>query len=172
MLSLIKYVADPYSKLPAITYWLMGSLAAVNLSDAKIAAFWTLLGMIPLALLRWRINVLSLGDEEAKALGVDTGKIRGVVIVVATLMTATVVSISGIIGWAGLVVPQLARMLVGPSFPILLPTSALLGALFSARRGYRCANVFAVEIPLSILTAIIGAPFFIYLLRRGKRGWV
>ena len=104
--------ADPYSKLPAITYWLMGSLAAVNLSDAKIAAFWTLLGMIPLALLRWRINVLSLGDEEAKALGVDTGKIRGVVIVVATLMTATVVSISGIIGWAGLVVPQLARMLV------------------------------------------------------------
>jgi iron complex transport system permease protein len=172
VLSLIKYVADPYSKLPAITYWLMGSLAAVNPSDARTAAFWTLIGMIPLIALRWRINVLSLGDEEAKALGVDTGKIRGVVIVVATLMTATVVSISGIIGWVGLVVPQLARMLVGPSFRILLPTSALLGALFLLIVDTVARTVFAVEIPLSILTAIIGAPFFVYLLRRGKRGWV
>ena len=170
-LSLVKYLADPYSKLPAITYWLMGSLAAVNPADARGAALATLVGTIPLVLLRWRINVLSFGDEEARAMGVNTRLIRGLVIAASTLMTATAVSMSGMIGWVGLVVPHLARMLVGPSFAVLLPVSILMGALFLLTVDTVSRVAFAVEIPLGILTAIIGAPFFIYLLVRGRRGW-
>jgi iron complex transport system permease protein len=171
VLSLAKYLADPYSKLPAITYWLMGSLAAVNPSDARIAALSTLVGTIPLVLLRWRINVLSFGDEEAKAMGVDTGKVRAVVIAASTLMTAAAVCVSGMIGWIGLVVPHLARMLVGPSFTILLPASVLLGGLFLLAVDTVSRVAFPIEIPLGILTAIAGAPFFMYLLLRGRRGW-
>ncbi len=172
MLSLIKYVADPYSKLPAITYWLMGSLASVNLSDARIAAIATITGAIPLMLVRWRINVLSFGDEEAKAMGVDAGRIRAIAIVSSTLMTASAVSISGMIGWIGLVVPHLARMLVGPSFPVLLPASLLLGGAFLLVVDTVARVAFPIEIPIGILTAIIGAPFFVFLLARGRRGWV
>jgi len=171
LLSLLKYVADPYSKLPAITYWLMGSLASANLLDAGLAALFTVAGTIPLILLRWRINVLSFGDEEATAMGVNTRAVRAVVIAASTLLTASAVAISGMIGWVGLVVPHLARMLVGPSFAVLLPTSLLLGALFLLTVDTVSRVVFAVEIPLGILTAIIGAPFFIYLLVRGRRGW-
>jgi iron complex transport system permease protein len=172
LLSMIKYVADPYSKLPAITYWLMGSLASVNMSDARIAAAATVAGAIPLLLVRWRINVLSFGDEEAKAMGVDSGRIRAIAIVSSTLMTASAVSISGMIGWIGLVVPHLARMLVGPSFPILLPASLLLGGAFLLLVDTVARVAFPIEIPIGILTAIIGAPFFVFLLARGRRGWV
>ena len=172
MLSLIKYVADPYSKLPVITYWLMGSLASVNLSDARIAAIATGAGIIPLLLVRWRINVLSFGDEEAKAMGVDAGRIRAIAIVSSTLMTASAVTISGMIGWIGLVVPHLARMLVGPSFPVLLPASLLLGGTFLLVVDTVARVAFPIEIPIGILTAIIGAPFFVFLLARGRRGWV
>ncbi len=172
MLSLIKYVADPYSKLPVITYWLMGSLASVNLADARIAALAAAAGIIPLLLVRWRINVLSFGDEEAKAMGVDAGRIRTIAIVSSTLMTASAVSISGMIGWIGLVVPHLARMLVGPSFPVLLPASLLLGGTFLLAVDTVARVMFPIEIPIGILTAIIGAPFFVALLSRGRRGWV
>ena len=172
LLSMIKYVADPYSKLPAITYWLMGSLASVNMSDARIAAAATVAGAIPLLLVRWRSNVLSFGDEEAKAMGVDSGRIRAIAIVSSTLMTASAVSISGMIGWIGLVVPHLARMLVGPSFPILLPASLLLGGAFLLLVDTVARVAFPIEIPIGILTAIIGAPFFVFLLARGRRGWV
>ncbi len=141
IVSLVKYVADPDSKLPAITYWLMGSLAAVNPADAQTAAVWTVTGMVPLALLRWRINVLSLGDEEAKALGVDTGKTRGVVIVAATLITASVVSISGIIGWVGLVVPHLAH--AGRAIlSHLVPGVGSVGSAVYAHGGHRRAGRF------------------------------
>jgi iron complex transport system permease protein len=172
LLSLIKYVADPYSKLPAITYWLMGSLASVNPSDSRIAAIATVVGAIPLLLIRWRINVLSFGDEEAKAMGVDAGWIRAIAIVSSTLMTASAVSISGMIGWIGLVVPHLARMLVGPSFPVLLPASLLLGGVFLLVVDTVARVAFPIEIPIGILTAIVGAPFFVTLLARGRRGWV
>jgi iron complex transport system permease protein len=171
-LSLAKYLADPYSKLPAITYWLMGSLASVNIGEVRVAALATLAGLTPLLLLRWRINTLAFGEEEAKALGVNTTMLRGVAIAASTLMTAAAVSISGMIGWIGLVVPHLARMIVGPSFAILLPTSVLLGALFLLVVDTVARIVFPVEIPLGIVTAIIGAPFFVMLLARGKRGWL
>jgi iron complex transport system permease protein len=171
-LSLAKYVADPYSKLPAITYWLMGSLSSVTMGDVRIAAISVASGLIPLLLLRWRINMLAFGDEEAKALGVNTTMLRGAAIAASTLMTAAAVSISGMIGWIGLVVPHLARMIVGPSFAVLLPTSVLLGAIFLLVVDTVARIVFPVEIPLGIVTAIIGAPFFVLLLARGKRGWV
>jgi iron complex transport system permease protein len=171
-LSFAKYVADPYSKLPAITYWLLGSLASVSMHDVRIAALLTLTGLVPVALLRWRINALSFGDEEAKALGVNTSAVRAAVISASTLMTATSVSISGMIGWVGLVIPHLARMMVGPSFATLLPSSALLGALFLLVVDTLARVLFPVEIPLGIVTAIVGAPFFVVLLARGKRGWL
>jgi iron complex transport system permease protein len=171
LLSLIKYAADPYAKLPAITYWLMGSLAAVNGHDAAVAGVVIAVGLLPLLLLRWRVNVLALGDEEARTLGVNTGRIRLAVILGSTLVTASAIAISGMIGWIGLVVPHLARMLVGPSFPVLLPASLLLGALFLLAVDTLTRLLFAVEIPLGILTALVGAPFFVYLLIRRKRGW-
>jgi iron complex transport system permease protein len=116
--------------------------------------------------------VLSFGDEEAKAMGVDAGRIRAIAIVSSTLMTASAVSISGMIGWIGLVVPHLARMLVGPSFPVLLPASLLLGGAFLLLVDTVARVAFPIEIPIGILTASIGAPFFIFLLARGRRGWV
>ena len=129
-ISLVKILADPYDQLPAITFWLLGSLAGVKLADLAVAAPLVLVGLVPLVLLRWRIGVLSLGDDEARALGVDVGRLRAVVIAAATLMTASVVAISGVIGWVGLMIPHIARMLVGPNFDRLLPAAMLLGAAF------------------------------------------
>jgi iron complex transport system permease protein len=171
-LTLAKYVADPYSKLPEIIYWLMGSLASINMTDIYVATIFIIMGLVPLILLRWHINVLSFGDEEAKSLGINSSAIRFVVIISSTLITASAVSISGMIGWIGLVIPHLARMIVGPSFTILLPTSILLGAFFLLFVDTIARVAFPIEIPLGILTAIIGAPFFILLLSRGKRGWI
>jgi iron complex transport system permease protein len=171
-LSLVKYAADPYSKLPAITYWLMGSLASVNMTDIKFASVFGLCGLIPLLLLRWRINAMAFGDDEAHTLGINTRVVRAIVICSSTLITAASVSISGMIGWIGLVIPHLARMLVGPSFAVLLPVSVFLGALFLLVVDSVARTVFTIEIPLGILTAIIGAPFFVTLLAKGRRGWL
>ncbi len=129
------------------------------------------LGLVPLLLLRWRINVLSLGDEEAKALGVEAGRLRLAVVTAATLMTASVVAISGVIGWVGLVIPHIARMLVGPSFDRLLPTAMLIGAGYLLLVDTIARTMAAIEVPIGILTAIIGAPFFLWLLARGREGW-
>lgn len=171
-LSLIKYAADPYTKLPAITYWLMGSLASVNGRDVS-AALWPVgLGLFLLLLLRWNLNVMSFGDEEAKALGVNTARLRLLVIMCATLMTASAVAISGVIGLVGLVVPHLARLLVGPDYERLLPAATLLGSLFLLVVDNLARTLYAVEIPLGILTSFIGAPFFLYLLiNTRKKGW-
>lgn len=170
--SLIKYVADPYTKLPAITYWLMGSLAAVNIRDVMTACIPILSGLIILTLVRWNLNVMSFGDEEAKALGVSTGKLRLVVIICATMITASAVAISGIIGLVGLIVPHLARMMVGPDYKVLLPASMLIGSLFLMVVDNLARTLCTVEIPLGILTSIIGAPFFLYLLiNTKKKGW-
>lgn len=169
--SCIKYVADPYSKLPEIVFWLMGSLSKVNTKSVFMIIVPILIGFSVLLMIRWRMNVLSMGDEEARSLGVDTEKLRIVVILCCTLLTAAAVSISGIIGWVGLVIPHIARIFVGPDHKKLLPFSIILGAFFLLCVDDVCRTVTAVEIPLGIVTAMIGAPFFIYLLKRGYEGW-
>lgn len=169
--SCIKYVADPYSKLPEIIFWLMGSLATINRQNVVMIIIPTVIGFSVLLMIRWRINLLSMGDEEARTLGVDTERLRIIVILCCTLLTAAAVSISGIIGWVGLVIPHIARIFIGPDHKELLPFSIILGAVFLLSVDDICRTVAPVEIPLGIVTAIIGAPFFIYLLKRGYEGW-
>jgi|HubBroStandDraft_6_1064221.scaffolds.fasta_scaffold307765_2 iron complex transport system permease protein len=170
-ISLVKIMADPYDQLPAITFWLLGSLAGVKLSDLVIAAPLVVVGLVPLVLYRWRIGVLSLGDDEARSLGVDVGRLRGIVIAAATLMTASVVAVAGVVGWIGLMMPHIARMLVGPNFARLLPASMLLGAAFMLVVDTVARSLARVETPLGILTAVLGAPFFLWLLARGRQSW-
>jgi iron complex transport system permease protein len=170
-ISLLKILADPYDQLPAIVFWLLGSFSAIRKSEVWTALPLVLLGLLPLLLLRWRINVLSLGDEEAKALGVEAGRLRLAVIGAATLMTASVVAISGVIGWVGLVIPHIARMAVGPSFDRLLPTAMLMGASYLLLVDTLARTMARIEMPIGILTAILGAPFFLWLLMRGREGW-
>ncbi len=170
-ISLLKILADPYDQLPAIVFWLLGSFSAIRKGEVWAAAPLMALGLLPLLLLRWRINVLSLGDEEAKALGVEAGRLRLAVIAAATLMTASAVAISGVIGWVGLVIPHIARMLVGPSFDRLLPTAMLIGAGYLLLVDTLARTMATIEVPIGILTAIIGAPFFLWLLARGREGW-
>jgi iron complex transport system permease protein len=170
-ISLLKILADPYDQLPAIVFWLLGSLSAIRKGEVWAAVPLVLIGLLALVVLRWRINVLSLGDEEAKALGVETGRLRLVVVAAATLITASVVAISGVIGWVGLVIPHIARMAVGPSFDRLLPTATLLGAGYLLIVDTLARTMARIEVPIGILTAIIGAPFFLWLLARGREGW-
>jgi iron complex transport system permease protein len=170
-ISLVKILADPYDQLPAITFWLLGSLAGVKLNDLGVVAPLVLIGLVPLVLLRWRIGVLSLGDDEARALGVDVSRLRPLVIAAATLMTASVVAISGVIGWVGLMIPHIARMLVGPNFDRLLPAAMLMGASFMLIVDALGRSLGRVETPLGILTAVLGAPFFLWLLARGRKTW-
>jgi iron complex transport system permease protein len=170
-ISLVKILADPYDQLPAITFWLLGSLAGVKLADLAVTAPLVLVGVVPLIMERWKIAVLSLGDDEARSLGVDVGRLRAVVIGGATLMTAAVVAISGVIGWIGLMMPHIARMMVGPNFNRLLPASMLLGAAFLLVVDTLARSLARVETPIGILTAMLGAPFFLWLLARGRRTW-
>ena len=169
--SLLKYLADPYNQLPAITFWLLGSLASVTPADVRAVVPSVVLGLVPLLLLRWRMNVMTLGEDEARALGVDTRRLRLAVIGAATLMTAAVVSISGVVGWIGLLVPHLARLLVGPDFRRLLPASILLGAGYLLGVDTLARTLARIEVPLGVLTAFIGAPFFIWVLASSRRGW-
>lgn len=172
MTSVMKYLADPYDKLPAITFWLMGSLASATSHDVLTTAFPILAGLIPLHLVRWRLNVLSLGEDEAQALGVNTRSLRAAVILCSTLVTASAVSITGIIGWVGLVVPHLARMVVGPNYRALLPASLLMGSCYLLLVDDLARALAPVEIPLGILTSVMGAPIFILLLHRTRQGWI
>lgn len=165
--SFIKLVADPTNQLPAITYWLMGSLNGSTPKDVLFALVPMALGLIPLLLLRWRINLLTLGDDEARSMGVNARHLRILVILSATLITAASVSVSGIIGWVGLVIPHLARRLVGSNYRYLMPASMLLGAIFLLLVDDVSRNLMATEIPLGILTALIGAPFFLFLILKG-----
>lgn len=169
--SLVKYVADPYSKLPAIAYWLMGSLASVRVDDVYAAFFPIAAGLVMLVMVRWRLNVMSFGEEEAKALGIHTDRLRMLVVLSATLVTAAAVSISGVVSLVGLVVPHFARLLVGANYNTLLPASILMGGVYLLLVDDLARTLFAVEIPLGIITAIIGAPFFLYLLSSSRRGW-
>lgn len=169
--SLVKYVADPYERLPSIVFWLMGSLSGVSFKELSWSFIPIIVPCIILVMIRWRLNVLSLGEEEAKALGVDVEKMRILVISCCTLMTSAAVAIAGVIGWVGLVIPHVCRMLVGPDHKILVPASISVGAAYILLVDSLARAVSTVEIPLGILTAIIGAPFFFYLLRRERLGW-
>jgi iron complex transport system permease protein len=166
---LLKYLADPYNQLPAITFWLLGSLAAANLRDLTSLLPAVVVGLVPLALLRWRIDVMTLGDEKATALGVNTRLVRAVVIAAATLMTSTAVAASGIIGWVGLVVPHLARLVVGPAFTRLLPVAVLFGAGYLLAVDTVARTIGTVELPLGVLTAAFGTPVFLWLLAFSRR---
>lgn len=168
-ISLIKLLSDPYSQLTMITFWLMGSLTMTTIEDLLLVIPIFLLSLLPLILLRWRMNILSLDDEAALALGINIGRLRLLFIISATLMTSSVVAITGIIGWIGLVIPHVARLLVGPDFRRLLPTSLFLGAGFLIITDTIARSAFPIEMPLSILTAFIGAPFFIGLLIQGGK---
>ena len=168
--SFIKLVADPEDQLPAITYWLMGSLNGTTPKEVLFAAVPMALGLVTLFLLRWRINILTLGDDEAQTIGVNARRLRAAVIFCATLITAASVAVSGVIGWVGLVIPHLSRRLVGNNYRHLLPASMLFGASFLLLVDDISRNLLTTEIPLGILTALIGAPFFIYLITRdGER---
>jgi iron complex transport system permease protein len=171
IIALVKYLADPYNQLPAITFWLLGSLAAATPGDVATAMPAVLIGLLPLFLLRWRINVLALGDEEARALGVEATVVRTVVIAAATLMTAAAVSIAGIVGWVGLLVPHLARLVAGPEFSRLLPTSVAFGSAFLLGVDTLARSLARIEIPLGVLTAFVGTPLFLWQLVVARRSW-
>src|SRR6187431_169196 len=168
---LVKYLADPYNQLPAMTFWLLGSLAATNVGDLVPLAGPVAIGTVVLVALRWRMNVMSLPEEEARALGVPTGPMRIAIVVAATLVTSASVATAGIIGWVGLVVPHLARSLVGPDFARLLPAAAILGGGYLLVIDTIARTAAAIEIPLGILTALVGTPFFIWLLASVSKTW-
>lgn len=167
--SFIKLVADPTNQLPAITYWLMGSLNGILPKDVLSVLIPMFIGLIPLFFLRWRINILSLGDEEAQTIGINTRALRIAVIICATLVTAASVAVSGLIGWIGLVIPHMARKIVGNNYKYLMPASMLSGAIFLLVVDDISRNLFSTEIPIGILTSLVGAPFFIYLIMKGRK---
>ena len=172
LLSLLKYVADPYNQLASIVFWNMGSLASIESSVMPFGSFAMLLGMVLLLLSSWALNVLSMGDREAKSMGLSVPVARGVVVAGASLATAGAVCIAGTVGWVGLVIPHIARFLVGSDNRVVVPFSMLIGAAFMMFIDILSRTLTGSEIPLGILTSLIGAPFFIYLLRRYKgRGW-
>ena len=166
--SYIKLIADPNNTLPAITFWMMGSLSGAD--TAKMSYIWIpiLIGMVPIFVLRWKINILTLDDDEAKTMGINTRLTRTIVIISATLLTAASVSVSGMIGWVGLVMPHVARKLVGDDCRILIPAAALVGGIFLVLTDDICRTLYTTEVPLGILTSLIGAPFFIYLMIRAR----
>lgn len=170
IVSVIKYLADTEDQLPAITYWLMGSIAKVDYHDILFFIIPFLIGFIPLMAIRWKLNILSFGEEEARSLGINVSRLRLVCIFCATLLTASVVAIAGDIGWVGLMIPHLVRFLVGPNNKKLLPLSLIVGAGFMLIVDNCCRCLLAYEIPLGVLTSFIGAPFFILILYKSRGG--
>jgi iron complex transport system permease protein len=170
-IALLKYLADPYNQLPAITFWLLGSLAAISPQDLEMLLPLVLVGLVPLYLLRWRMNLLSLPDDEARALGVHTGRLRFAVVCAATLITAASVAVSGIIGWIGLLIPHAARLLAGPEFGRMLPLAMILGAAYLLAVDTLARTMAGIEVPPGVLTAMIGTPFFIWLLAASRRSY-
>jgi iron complex transport system permease protein len=171
LISGVKYIADPYEKLPAITFWLMGSLNGTSIKDLLTFIVPMFIGVTGLLLVSWRINVLAMGDEEARSLGVKTETLKGIVIFCTTIITAAAVCVSGIIGWVGLIIPHVGRMMAGPNHRVLLPATLSLGASYLLIIDNIARTVTSTDIPLGILTAVLGAPFFLFLLRRTKGGW-
>ncbi|HZK32133.1 MAG TPA: iron ABC transporter permease, partial [Corynebacterium sp.] len=171
VISIIQLLADPTSKLPEITYWLMGSMAGVDFEAIGLGVPLIALGSLGIYLLRWRLNVLALSEDEAKAAGLNLKVLRPVVIVCATLITASVVSMCGQVGWVGLLVPHCARMLVGNNNRLIIPVSLLLGGAMMVLIDTLARTLTPSEIPISVLTALLGAPVFILLLRRTGGNW-
>ncbi len=169
LISILKYMADPYSQLPSITFWFMGSFATVGYQHF-IALIPMVIGFIGIFALRWQVNVLSMGDKEALALGVDVRLCKGILIACATLVTASAVCVSGSIGWVGLIIPHIARMMYSNDNVKLIPLSASLGASFMVIIDLIARNISTYEVPVGILTSIIGAPFFVYILKTTKGG--
>lgn len=167
----LKFIADPLNTLPAIVFWLLGGLGQASTRDLIWAAPFALGGIAVLFLLRWPTQVLEAGDDEAQSLGIAVRPLRLVLIAAATLTTATTVSIAGTVGWVGLLVPHLARFLVGPSYLVVLPASTLLGAGYLLLVDDLCRSAFAIEVPLGIATAVLGAPVFVAVLARARRQW-
>jgi iron complex transport system permease protein len=162
--ALAKSIADPYNQLPAITFWLLGSFSGVLPRDLPATAIAIVVGVVPLVLLRWRIDVLALSEDEARSLGTRVGLLRFAVIASATLATAAAVAIAGTIGWIGLVIPHAARLLVGAAFARVLPLSLVLGAAFMLGVDTLCRTGFATEMPPGVVTALVGTPAFVALM--------
>jgi iron complex transport system permease protein len=169
--SLLKYIADPINQMPSIVFWLLGSLNNASNKDIAVVGPIILAGTVCLFLIRWRINLLTMGEEDARSLGVDTRKIRGIIIISATIISAAAVCISGIIGWVGLVIPHIGRILVGADNKHLLPVATLIGAIYLVSVDTIARTAMETEIPIGILTAMVGAPVFAYLLRKNRPGW-
>lgn len=167
--SFVKLIADPNNTLPAITYWLMGSLASIRMADLKMVTIPILIGVIITISIRWKMNLLTMGEDEARSMGVNTSRIRALIVFASTLMTAACVSVSGMIGWVGLVIPHFARMIVGNDYRYVIPVSALIGSSFLLVVDNIARNIATSEIPLGILTSFVGAPLFLYLIL--KRGY-
>lgn len=170
LVSIMKFVADPYSQLPSITFWFMGSFASVNYSHLY-ATIPMGIGMLLIFFSRWKLNVLSMGEREASSLGVDVRKVQILIIGGATLCTAAAVCISGTIGWVGLVIPHIGRMIIGNSNQKLIPVSISLGSAFMVIMDLLSRTLTGSEIPIGILCALIGTPFFVYLLKKTKGGF-
>ncbi|AOO66420.1 FecCD family ABC transporter permease [Sulfurospirillum halorespirans] len=171
LLSTVKYVADPYNKLPTIVYWLMGSFSAVDMKTLSGVAIPLIFSTIALSLMGKYLNVLSLGDEDAKALGVRVVWVRNSAILLATLLSTLTVVVAGMIGWVGLIIPHIARFLVGADNRVLLPMCALLGATFLIIVDTLCRTSMSVEIPIGIATSLIGIPIFVFALKNAKKGF-
>ena len=169
--SIVKLCADVNDKLPSITYWLMGSFSGANQHDLAIAVVPMIIGFVLIMLERWKLNVLSLGEDEARSLGVNTKRTRMLVIVAATLLTSVSVAVSGVIGWIGLIIPHLARALVGPDHRKLLPTAMILGASYLLIVDDFARCLLSMEIPIGILTALLGVPFFAIIFHYNSKGW-
>ena len=172
LLTIVKFVADPYNQLPAIIYWLMGSLASADLSQLAIVAPPMAIGLAVLTACGRGLDALSMGDDEARALGVPVDLLRYGVIAAATLICALAVSIAGMIGWVGLIVPHLARLVVGPSNGRLMPASAAFGAIFLLAADAVSRSIGRIEIPIGILTELLGIPAFLLVLSRARRSWL
>lgn len=170
LVSLVKFVADTDSQLPAITYWLMGSLDSAGYNSLLLGAPLIIIGTLILFLIRWRLNILPLSDDEARASGTNVKLLRGITVVCATAITASCVSMCGQVGWVGLLIPHMCRMKFGNNHLSIIPASISFGAIFMVVVDTVARSATAAEIPISILTAIIGAPFFIILMRRSG-GW-
>jgi iron complex transport system permease protein len=171
LLSIIKYVADPYSTLPAIVYWLMGSLSMAQLDEVLLVSIPILLSIFGMVFMSKYFDLLSLGDEEAKALGINVKRIRIIAIILATLASSLAVVMAGIIGWVGLIIPHIIRMAVGPSHRLLIPLSAIVGGAFLLFADAVSRLALSVEIPIGILTSLIGIPIFIIVLKNARAAW-
>jgi iron complex transport system permease protein len=171
LVSLMQYIADPRDTLPSIVFWLMGSLASTTATNVIPAIIIMLAGVLGLVLVRWRINILAMGEDEARSLGINLKVLVGLVVTCGTIATASAVCISGVIGWVGLVIPHISRMLVGPDYKKLIPVSILIGGIYLMIIDDIARTLIAGEIPLGILTAIVGTPFFAYLLSKSKASW-